>query len=118
MNRHLSMVCVGLIAGAVLLSVGCEQKLTMKRFDLVHDGESKLGVEKTLGDPKIKMTDQWTWQDSDRQIVAHVWYDAEGKVIAKQWIDPKHGAVGNPPEGAATDGGRVIKQKTQIMVVE
>jgi len=112
------LASVGLVLAAVMLTVGCEQKLTYQRFELIHMGQTQLGVEKTLGDPLVKMPDQWTWNDSDRSITAHVWYDKEGKVIAKQWFDPKHGMVGSPPGGDAVEGGKVIKQKTTIMTVE
>ncbi len=117
--RHCgALVSVGLVVAVVALNAGCEQKLTYQRFELVHMGESQLGVEKTLGEPLVKMADQWTWNDSDRSITAHVWYDKEGKAMAKQWFDPKHGMVGSPPGGDAVEGGKVIKQKTTIMTVE
>ena len=118
MKRYVTLASVGLVLLAVLVSVGCEKKLTYKRYTLVHMGQTPLGVEKTLGEPLIKMTDQWTWNDSDRSITAHVWYNQEGKVIAKQWFDPKRGMVDGPPGGDATKGGEVIQQKTRIMVVE
>ncbi len=117
MKRYANLASLALFS-VVLISLGCEQKLTYQRWDLVHMGQTQLGVEKTLGDPMVKMTDQWTWTDSDRSITAHVWYDQAGKVIAKQWFDPKRGMVGNPPGGSAAEGGEVIRQETKIMVVE
>lgn len=118
MSRYVTLASMGLIAVVIAMGVGCEQKLTYQRFELVHMGQTQLGVEKTLGDPLVKMSDQWTWNDSERSITAHVWYDQEAKVIAKQWFDPKRGMVGNPPGGSAGESGEVIQQKTRIMVVE
>jgi hypothetical protein len=118
MKRLGTGVSASLVIGAVAFSLGCEQKLTYQRWEMVHQGQTQLGVEKTLGDPLVKMPDQWTWNDSDRSVTAHVWYDREGKVVAKQWFDPKHGMVGAPPGGNVTEGGNVTKQKTTIMTVE
>ncbi len=107
------------MAVVLLVGLGCEKKLTYQRYELVHMGQTQLGVEQTLGEPMVKMSDQWTWNDSDRSITAHVWYDQAGKVIAKQWFDPKRGMVGNPPGGGqGGQQGEVIQQKTRIMVVE
>lgn len=118
MNRYVTLTSMALVVGVVTLSVGCEEKLTYKRWQLIHEGQSKLAVEQTLGDPLIKMADHWTWNNADKAITAQVWYSGEGKVIAKQWFDPKRGMEGGPPGGSATEGGEVIQQKTQIMVVE
>jgi len=119
MHRSVTLAVVGLVAVVVIGSVGCEQKLTYRNFELVHEGASPLSVEKTLGEPWVKVNDQWTWNDSERSIVAHIWYNKPGsavdaKVIAKQWIDPKRGSVGGPPGGQ----GEVIRQETRIMTVE
>jgi hypothetical protein len=118
MNRYVTLASMVLVVVAVMVAVGCEKKLTYQRWELVHMGQTQLGVQKTLGEPLVKMSDQWTWNDSERSITAHVWYDTEGKTIAKQWFDPKRGMVGSPPGGEATQGGEVIQQKTRIMVVE
>jgi hypothetical protein len=117
MKSRITLASVGLLAAAVMLGMGC-QKLTYERWTTIHDGLPQLGVEKTLGEPQVKMSDQWTWNDTDRDIVAHVWFDTEGKVIAKQWFDPKRTMIGSPPGGDAVEGGKVIKQKTTIMKVE
>lgn len=118
MNRYVTLASMTLVVAVVALTVGCEKKLTYKRWGLIHDGQSKLGVEKTLGDPLIKMSDHWTWNDSDRAITAQVWYSAEGKVIAKQWFDPKRQMRGGPPGGSAGGSGEVVEERTRIMVVE
>ncbi|MBN1347602.1 MAG: hypothetical protein JXQ73_33245 [Phycisphaerae bacterium] len=118
MRRSVTLASIGLVGVVIMMGLGCEQKLTYQRYELIHMGQEQLGVEKTLGEPVVKMTDQWTWNDSDRSITAHVWFNQEGKVLAKQWFDPKRGMVGGPPGGDATQGGEVIQQKTKIMVVQ
>lgn len=117
MNRNVTMASMGVIAAALMAGVGCKQLLTYERFQTIHEGQTQLAVEKTLGEPLVKMSDQWTWNDVDRSITAHVWYNAEAKVIAKQWFDPKRGMVGDPPGGQAGQGGEVIQQKTNITTV-
>ena len=114
MNGRVTLTSVGLVAAVLLVSVGCT-KLTFENWQLIREGQSKIVVQKTLGEPTIMLKDNWVWNDPDRAITANVWYNAEGKVIAKQWVSAKRGDHGGPPFGKE---GEVIERRTNITTVD
>lgn len=93
-----------LLLGGIAAVVGCEEKLTYERWQLINQGSTKLEVESAIGQPDIMMPDQWTYVDHDRGITAHIYFEADAnKVHSKQWIDAEHGWQGKNP--AETDQG-------------
>jgi hypothetical protein len=90
-----------ILAGAFLVGMisGCEEKLTFERWETIHAGQTPVAVEECLGEPWQKAFDQWTYQDHDRHITAHIYWNEDGtKVICKQWYDPEQGWHGQNPD--------------------
>ena len=85
-----------LIAVGAFLSLGCEQKLTYDRWELVRDGQSPEAVEATLGKPCEKMDLSWLYMDMDRGITANIYFQ-DNKVTGKTWADPNRGMQGKSP---------------------
>lgn len=112
MRRSINLHAGLLLAAGALFFVGCEEKLTYERWQLINQGSTSLEVESAIGKPDFTTNNQWTYQDHDRGITAHVYFEkGEDKVLSKQWIDPEHGWQGQnpmeagsmPDEGASSD---------------
>jgi len=110
---------VGVLLLACLAPLaGCEQKLTYERWQLINQGSSGLEVENAIGKPTFTMDDQWTYEDHDRHITAHIYYEkGSDRVLTKQWYDPEHGWQGKNPdevrEGERSEGTPSIYRSEQ-----
>jgi hypothetical protein len=91
--RHAKWGLLGLLG---LMVVGCAQKLTYDRWEMVNQGQSKEGVEAILGKPVERLDMRWMYMDADRGITADIYFD-DAKVIGKTWADPKRGMCGQSP---------------------
>ena len=83
-----TMVPTALLA---MLMIGCEEKLTHQRFQMVHEGQARDGVRATLGDPFADTGTQFVYTDNDRGINATIYFNEKGEVIGKQWDDTQQG---------------------------
>ena len=85
-----------LLAASTMLLIGCEQKLTYDRWELICDGQSPDAVEATLGKPCEKLDLNWMYMDMDRGITANIYFQ-DNKVTGKTWADPDRGMQGKSP---------------------
>lgn len=100
----LSRMCVFSFIGLAAFAVtGCN-KFTVQRFDtMIYNGQTQMEVEKVLGEPWMKTSDMWYYQDKDKLNSAKIKFDANGRVIDKQWDgrdvhpDAKPGAMDKSP---------------------
>ncbi len=83
-HATLWLFALGMVAG---LCVGCEKKkFTQTRFDtMIVNGQTKMEVEKILGEPKARWSDLWRWMDGEKS--GAVKFDKNGLVIDKAWFD-------------------------------
>jgi outer membrane protein assembly factor BamE (lipoprotein component of BamABCDE complex) len=98
----MSKATVVLLAAAVLGGVfltGCAEKFTRMRYDSVYIGQSKEGVEATLGNTPYRFSDTWTYVHDEPHYRAVIKFDAEGKVSDKAWYDAKE--FGTHPDSKA-----------------
>jgi len=76
------------LTGTTVLLGGCEKKFTQKRFDtMIVNGQTKMEVEKILGQPDAQWETSWKWVDFDEGCSGKVVFDENGKVIGKKWSD-------------------------------
>ena len=118
----LKRYAVKALVGTFVLALfaGCTEKLTFERWQTIHDGQSPVAVEQVLGEPWQKLPDQWTYQDHDRHITAHIYWNDDGeKVICKQWYDPANGWHGKNPDelGQEEPSGTTIDQRTNSATI-
>lgn len=85
-----------LIVPLAFLFLGCSQKLTYDRWELIRDGQSPDAVQATLGEPVEKLDMSWLYMDADRGVTANIYFQ-ENKVIGKTWCDPDRGMQGKSP---------------------
>jgi hypothetical protein len=109
-----------LLLAATAFMIGCEEKLTYERWQLINQGSTQLEVESAIGEPTIKLPNQWTYQDHDRSITAHIYFDRDtDKVIAKQWIEPPKGLwEGQNPDEAGYGEKDERRDETDISIYE
>ena len=83
-HTMLLLFALAVVAG---LGIGCEKKkFTQERFDvMIINGQTKMEVEKILGEPDAKWTDMWRWVDDEKS--GAVKFDKNGRVIDKAWSD-------------------------------
>jgi hypothetical protein len=106
MKRTVLLIWVaGLAAG---MMTGCEKKFTEKRFDtMIIKGQSQMEVEKILGEPTGKMTNNaWKWVDFDEGYSGKVLFDKSGKVIGKKFTNSKTMRDDPDPEAEWTEEDR------------
>lgn len=84
------------IVPLAILFLGCSQKLTYERWELVREGQSPDAVQATLGDPVEKLDMSWLYVDPDRGITADIYFQ-DDKVVGKRWCDPDRGMQGKSP---------------------
>jgi outer membrane protein assembly factor BamE (lipoprotein component of BamABCDE complex) len=96
MLKNVLLGCLGLV---VLGSIGCQNKFTYQRFEMVQVGAAdKKEVELTLGKPSEKpFKDLWWYYNSD--ATAKIYFDEKDTVKAKKWINEKTGEIAVEPEG-------------------
>lgn len=96
MFRNVLSGCLGLV---VLASIGCQNKFTYQRFEMVQVGcADKTEVELTLGKPSEKpFKDLWWYYGND--ATAKIYFDDKETVQAKKWIDEKTGEITVEPKG-------------------
>ncbi len=82
---------VTLLAGAFLVLGGCD-KLTRAHYEMiVQDVSSTDDVARTIGDPDIKLDDQWHYERVDKHLNVIIHFNDDGVVVRKQWIDTMKG---------------------------
>ena len=83
-HATLLLFALALVAG---LGIGCEEKkFTQKRFDaMILNGQTKMEVEKILGEPTFRLSDMWRWEDDEKSGM--VKFNETGRVIDKAWSD-------------------------------
>lgn len=83
-HATLWLFALGMVAG---LCVGCEKKkFTQTRFDtMIINGQTKIEVEKILGEPDFRLSDMWRWVEDEKSGM--VKFNDTGQVIDKAWSD-------------------------------
>jgi hypothetical protein len=106
MRRSKNLHAGLLLAAGTVFVLGCkEEKLTYERWQLINQGSTSLEVESAIGEPSFTTNNQWTYQDHDRGITAHIYFEpGTEKVLSKQWIDAEHGWQGQNPSEAGGQG--------------
>jgi hypothetical protein len=107
MSRQTIKALIGLAVATLL--AGCAEKLTFQRYEMIHDGQAKSEVRKTLGDPLEDTGGTFVYYDEDRQIHCFVYFNEKGEVIEKQWQSPKEGAHGKDPHVGKPGDAHEIK---------
>ena len=100
MRGKTRLLLFGVAALVVLVTAGCQKKLTYERWESLRVGQDVKVVKSTIGKPLDDRNGRMIYTDQDRGIAVHVFLDPQGKrLIYTEWTDPAHGtrAIGNPP---------------------
>lgn len=102
-----------LVGLAALWTVGCAEKFTRERFDMVQVGvDDREDVEKLLGEPRHDLVNEWYYENMDKHIHARVFFGMEGKVSGKEWMDAATGNWdGSHPDADKPPQGEVRERK-------
>jgi len=105
-----------LLAGAVLaagLCAGCQEKFTRQRYETIYVGQPAAEVELTLGEPKAKFSDSWSYIHEDPFYKAIIKFSS-GRVSDKAWYDEHE--MGENPDLKDAPGERKIIVEQQMVV--
>ena len=100
MFKKMMSGCLGLSLSLIVsVLIGCQNKFTYQRFEMVQVGcADKEEVKMSLGNPSEKpFKDLWWYYDND--ATAKIYFDEKDTVKAKKWIDEKTGEITCEPEG-------------------
>ncbi len=109
-RRLMGLVTLGPVA-AVLMT-GCDS-LTRDRFEMiVVEVSERVDVERTLGPPTIRSTEQWHYERPERHLNVLIDFDESGVVLRKQWIDATSGEWSDTAEAGETDSRETTRVRT------
>ncbi len=107
------------IAAIVFLG-GCHKRFTRAHFESIKEGaDTREDVREILGKPKVKLDNQWTYDNKKKHYSAIIYYDVDGRVAAKEWIDARTGEwSGQNPYADEPPAGEVRERKTKTSRIQ
>lgn len=107
------------VTAAAALLVGCEQKFTRERFNMIEPQvDEKYDVEKILGEPEFKVDGEWYYENQDEHYAARIFFEGE-TVRAKEWMDARTGEwEGRHPDSDAPPEGEPSESRTRTRRVD
>ncbi|HDZ22264.1 hypothetical protein LCGC14_0274890 [marine sediment metagenome] len=118
MNRRITSLTLALTVVLAMLLAGCN-KFTRVRYETVYVGQPDWEVTKTLGEPMVRFSDEWVYENEKPWYKAIIKFEGN-KVSGKSWYDSKeledHPDIKASKSGAAKDPSGTIERHTTTVV--
>lgn len=118
MNRRIISLTFAVTVVLAMLLAGCN-KFTRPRYETVYVGQPDWEVAKTLGEPMVRYSDEWVYENEKPWYKAIIKFEGD-RVSGKSWYDSKeledHPDIKARKSGDDEDPSVIIERHTTTVV--